>query len=135
PSRRGTGPRLAFVGSIGPLEVLVVLVVALLVLGPEKLPGAARSLGRAIGEVRRYTTGFQNEMRDAFSDPEAPASESWPGQPSTIEPSTGEPSTIEPSTGEPSTGEPSTGEAMPAAEGATVTEAPAEHDNGDTPSS
>jgi len=46
-----------------------VLVVALLVLGPQKLPEAARSLGRAIGEVRRYTSGFQNEMRDAFADP------------------------------------------------------------------
>ncbi|MDP8975167.1 MAG: twin-arginine translocase TatA/TatE family subunit [Actinomycetota bacterium] len=56
-------------GSIGPLEILIVLVVALLVLGPQKLPDAARSVGRAIGEVRRYTTGFQNEMRDAFADP------------------------------------------------------------------
>lgn len=56
-------------GSIGPLEILIVLVVALLVLGPQKLPDAARSVGRAIGEIRRYTTGFQNEMRDAFADP------------------------------------------------------------------
>ena len=56
-------------GSIGPVEVLVVLVVALLVLGPQKLPDAARSVGRAIGEIRRYTAGFQDEMRDAFADP------------------------------------------------------------------
>ena len=56
-------------GSIGPVEILVVLVVALLVLGPQKLPEAARSVGRAIGEVRRYTAGFQSEMRDAFADP------------------------------------------------------------------
>jgi len=57
------------VGSIGPVEILVVLVVALLVLGPQKLPDAARSVGRAIGEVRRYTSGFQAEMRDAFAEP------------------------------------------------------------------
>ncbi len=56
-------------GSIGPIEILVVLVVALLVLGPQKLPDAARSVGRAIGEVRRYTSGFQAEMRDAFAEP------------------------------------------------------------------
>ena len=56
-------------GSIGPAEILVVLVVALLVLGPNKLPEAARSLGRAIGEVRRYTSGFQSEVRDAFAEP------------------------------------------------------------------
>ena len=64
----GARSRLLGVGSIGPLEVLIVLVVALLVLGPQKLPDAARSLGRAIGEVRRYTAGFQNEIRDAFSE-------------------------------------------------------------------
>ena len=57
-------------GSIGPAEILVVLIVALLVLGPSKLPDAARSLGRAIGEVRRYTYGFQEEVRDAFSEPQ-----------------------------------------------------------------
>ncbi len=56
-------------GSIGPVEILVVLVVALLVLGPQKLPDAARAVGRAIGEVRRYTSGFQDEMRDAFAEP------------------------------------------------------------------
>ena len=57
-------------GSIGPAEILVVLVVALLVLGPNRLPDAARSVGRAIGEVRRYTSGFQDEMREAFAEPQ-----------------------------------------------------------------
>lgn len=65
-------------GSIGPAEILVVLVVALLVLGPSRLPEAARSVGRAIGEVRRYTSGFQSELRDAFSDPQP----SYPSSPS-----------------------------------------------------
>jgi len=51
------------------VEILVVLVVALLVFGPQKLPDAARSVGRAIGEVRRYSSGFQAEMRDAFNEP------------------------------------------------------------------
>lgn len=116
-------------GSIGPLEVLVVLVVALLVLGPEKLPGAARSLGRAIGEVRRYTTGFQNEMRDAFADPNSPT-----GEPSTSgAPASGASTTEAPASGAPASGA-STSEAIPA-EGATVTEAPAKRDNGDNPSS
>ncbi len=70
-------------GSIGPAEILVVLVVALLVLGPSRLPDAARSLGRAIGEVRRYTSGFQTELRDAFSDPQPP---SYPASPSDTAP-------------------------------------------------
>ncbi len=64
-------------GSIGAAEILVVLVVALLVLGPSRLPEAARSLGRALGEFRRVTSGLQAEVRDAFS--EAPPS--YPPEP------------------------------------------------------
>lgn len=59
-------------GSIGPLEVLVVLVVALVVLGPNRLPDAARSVGKAMAELRRMTSGFQAEVRDAFSEPPPP---------------------------------------------------------------
>jgi sec-independent protein translocase protein TatA len=37
---------------IGPMEVIVVCVIALLVLGPKRLPEAGRSLGRGIREFR-----------------------------------------------------------------------------------
>lgn len=56
-------------GSIGAPEVLVVLVLALIVLGPNRLPGAARSVGRAFRELRRVTSGFQDELRGSL-DPE-----------------------------------------------------------------
>ncbi|HSH59879.1 MAG TPA: Sec-independent protein translocase protein TatB [Acidimicrobiales bacterium] len=55
--------------NIGAAEMLVVLVVALLVLGPNKLPDAARQVGRAIGEMRRLSNGFQAEMRGALHEP------------------------------------------------------------------
>lgn len=55
--------------SLGPAEILVILVVALLVLGPSKLPEAARQIGRAMAEFRRVTAGFQDEVRDAFQEP------------------------------------------------------------------
>lgn len=55
-------------GSIGPAEILVVLVIALIVLGPTRLPEAARSVGKAVSELRRMTTGFQSEVKDAFAD-------------------------------------------------------------------
>lgn len=47
---------------------MVVLVVALIVLGPEKLPGAARSIGKAMAELRRITSGFESEVRAAIDD-------------------------------------------------------------------
>ena len=55
--------------NLGTPELLVILVVALLVLGPDKLPDAARQVGKAIGEVRRLGNGFQAEMRDAMREP------------------------------------------------------------------
>jgi len=52
---------------IGMPELLVILVVALVVLGPNRLPELARTLGKAMAEFRRQTTDimddFQNQMR------------------------------------------------------------------------
>ena len=56
-------------GSIGPAEILVVLVVALIVLGPTRLPDAARSMGKALAELRRVSSGVQAEVREAFAEP------------------------------------------------------------------
>lgn len=58
-------------GSIGAPEILVILVVALLVLGPERLPDAARQAGRVLSELRRMSSGFQAELRDAMQTPVA----------------------------------------------------------------
>ncbi|HUR19084.1 MAG TPA: Sec-independent protein translocase protein TatB [Acidimicrobiales bacterium] len=55
-------------GSIGPAEILVVLIVALIVLGPARLPEAARTVGKAVSELRRATAGLQSEVREAFSE-------------------------------------------------------------------
>ena len=52
-------------GNVGGGEILVILLVALIVLGPTKLPTAIRQVGRFIGEVRRIGTGFQQELREA----------------------------------------------------------------------
>jgi sec-independent protein translocase protein TatA len=38
--------------SIGPIELIVVLAIALIVLGPKRLPDAGRSLGRGLREFR-----------------------------------------------------------------------------------
>ena len=50
---------------MGPTELIVILVIALLVLGPQRLPDLARSLGRAIGEFKRATSDIQNELDNA----------------------------------------------------------------------
>jgi sec-independent protein translocase protein TatA len=48
---------LAFISAPGPLELIVILVVALIVLGPKKLPEAARSVGRGMREFKESIQG------------------------------------------------------------------------------
>lgn len=50
---------------IGIPELLVILVVALIVLGPQRLPEVARALGKGLGELRRAADGLTSELRDA----------------------------------------------------------------------
>ncbi len=57
----------------------MVLVIALIVLGPSRLPDAARSLGRAVSEFRRVSSGLQAEVRDALSEPPTYPKPSSPG--------------------------------------------------------
>jgi len=53
---------------IGPEKLLIILVVALLVLGPEKLPKVARHIGAAWGDLRRFRERIESEVRSAIPD-------------------------------------------------------------------
>lgn len=50
-------------------EIIFLLLIALVVLGPEKLPDAIRKFGRVYGELRKMANGFQGELRSAFDEP------------------------------------------------------------------
>ncbi len=53
---------------IGMPELLLILAVALIILGPKKLPEIARSLGRGIAEFRRTTDDVKREMQAAADE-------------------------------------------------------------------
>jgi sec-independent protein translocase protein TatA len=55
---------------IGPLEVIVVALIALVVLGPKRLPEAGKSLGRGIREFKGSITGGSDDDDDAVALPE-----------------------------------------------------------------
>ena len=59
--------------NVGGGELLVIMLVALIVLGPQRLPDAARQIGKTMGELRRLSAGFQNEMKGALDFADDPA--------------------------------------------------------------
>jgi sec-independent protein translocase protein TatA len=68
-------------GNIGPLEILVVLIIALIVFGPKRLPELGSSLGRGIREFRSTVTGEKQDEEEkdtpaVTAPPSTPAAES-----------------------------------------------------------
>jgi len=70
---------------IGMPELIVILVVALVVLGPKRLPEVARTLGKAMAELRRQTSDIVEEFQvqgmvddEKPRRPKAPAASSTP---------------------------------------------------------
>ena len=50
-------------------EIIVILLLALVILGPEKLPEAMRKAGRAYSELRKMANSFQSEVKSALDEP------------------------------------------------------------------
>ena len=53
--------------NVGPTELIVILVLALLVFGPKRLPEMSRQIGRGLREFRRATQDVQNEIQGVLS--------------------------------------------------------------------
>jgi len=49
-------------GSLGWQEIMVILVIALVIFGPRKLPQLGKTLGKALGEFRRATNDLKNTL-------------------------------------------------------------------------
>ena len=64
---------------VGPLEIFVVALVALIVFGPEKLPEIARTLGRTLSDFRRTVDEAKEEFHSGLNfddeDPDHPMNE------------------------------------------------------------
>jgi len=78
----------SMLGNIGPLEIIVVLIIALIVFGPKRLPELGSSLGRGIREFRNTVTGDKSGDDDddfkaiGASKPAAPVEQ--PAEPEVV---------------------------------------------------
>ena len=61
--------RLACVFNFTGSEIAFLVLIGLIVLGPEKLPDAVRKFTKAYNEFKKMATGFQGEMKQAFDEP------------------------------------------------------------------
>jgi len=57
--------------SVGPMELVIVLVLALIVLGPKRLPEAGKSLGKGMREFKNSIAGMAANDEDDADEPTA----------------------------------------------------------------
>jgi TatA/E family protein of Tat protein translocase len=65
---------------LGMFEIVVILVVALLVFGPDRLPELARTIGKGLAEFRRASSDLRRTVMDAAEEPRRPAALPAPPQ-------------------------------------------------------
>ena len=53
---------------IGSMELIVILIVAMLAIGPERMPKAARTLGKAVGSFKKYMNDATSDLREASEE-------------------------------------------------------------------
>lgn len=58
--------------NIGPGELILILLVALIVFGPRKLPELGKSLGAGLREFRKSTQGLKEELEGTLKEPTTP---------------------------------------------------------------
>jgi sec-independent protein translocase protein TatA len=59
--------------NVGPMELIVVAIIALVVFGPKRLPELGRSLGSGIRGFRRSISGDDDSETKTIEEPSAPA--------------------------------------------------------------
>ena len=61
-----------------PEKLLLIAAVALILVGPKRLPQIGRSIGRWLGDLRRATGSIADEMKEGLAEPASPAGPAGP---------------------------------------------------------
>jgi TatA/E family protein of Tat protein translocase len=96
---------------IGPLEILVIFIVALVVFGPSRLPQIGRQVGRGFREFRKFQAGLRDDIEGAFHEDDNEPDDDVDDTPKQLEagtPEAGKPEHAQPETAQPETAKPET---------------------------
>lgn len=63
---------LAFLGSLGTQEILLILLIVFLLFGAKKLPELARGIGKSLGEFKKAKNEFESELMNSDQAKEQP---------------------------------------------------------------
>ena len=74
---------LALLGGFGGGEIILVLIIVLILFGGERMPELARSLGKTLREIKKATSGVEDEIKRALAEPPSPSPKIKPVTPET----------------------------------------------------
>lgn len=57
---------------IGMQELIIIAIIALIIVGPKKLPDLAKSLGKGFSEFKKATDGVTEDLKETLKDDEKP---------------------------------------------------------------
>ena len=69
---------LAFIGGIGGGEITLVFLVVLMLFGGEKMPELARGIGKVIREIKKATSGAEEQIKQALAEAPPPQPRQFP---------------------------------------------------------
>jgi len=62
---------------IGMQELIIIVIIALLVVGPKKLPDLAKTLGRAFNDFKKATEEVTEDIKDTLKEDKKPDNDAW----------------------------------------------------------
>lgn len=71
---------------IGMQELIIIAIIALIIVGPKKLPDLAKTLGKGLSEFRKATDGISEDIKQTMQNPETPEDSSVKEPPALEEP-------------------------------------------------
>jgi len=62
---------------IGMQELIIIAIIALIVVGPKKLPDLAKTMGKGFSEFKKATEGITDDLKETLKEDKKPDDDAW----------------------------------------------------------